>query len=231
MSAGGAKGVPSRSSGSAGVAWRAASLPCLAALSLLVTSCGSGPVGPALLAGDPRPLTSSAGLFPGASDPVATPPQKPAITGKATVQPPEPGTVERCRTDMLTTRSFPSEKFGEDGRSAQIRFQNKGPAPCWVYGYVGLTAIDADGNALRTETVRERQETRARVILEPGGAGEAWLRVRWAVVPAAGEEPCPRAVGLLIIPPDETVQVRAAFDGQICQRGRMVVTPLTQRPL
>ncbi|MFB9251257.1 DUF4232 domain-containing protein [Sphaerisporangium melleum] len=128
----------------------------------------------------------------------------------------------RCRTTQLKA-SIGRVDPGAGQRNAPLVFTNTSAKTCWVYGFVGLVMIDGNGDVLRTRTRREKI-TPHRVTLRPGHQARA--RLHWTVVPAAGEKTCPAAARLMIIPPDEVAHLEIPFTANVCDNGRIDVTPM-----
>ncbi|MFC7383873.1 DUF4232 domain-containing protein [Sphaerisporangium rhizosphaerae] len=129
--------------------------------------------------------------------------------------------VARCRTTQLKA-SVGRVDAGAGQRYAPLVFTNTSAKTCWVYGFVGLVMIDGRGDALRTRTRRE-SVTPHRVTLRPGGQGRA--RLHWTVMKVGAEKACQPAARLMIIPPDEVAHLEIPFKANVCDDGRVDVTP------
>jgi outer membrane murein-binding lipoprotein Lpp len=113
---------------------------------------------------------------------------------------------------------------GAGQRHATLTFTNRSRSTCSIYGYPGLIMVDKQGDTLRTR-VRRASGAKARKTLRPGGRASATLH--WTVIESGGEKSCPSAARLLVIPPDEHTYASIAFPaGQVCDDGRLDVTPV-----
>jgi hypothetical protein len=113
---------------------------------------------------------------------------------------------------------------GAGQRHESLTFTNRSRSTCSIYGYPGLVMVDKQGDTLRTR-VRRASGAKARKTLRPGGRASATLH--WTVIESGGEKSCPSAARLLVIPPDEHTYASIAFPaGQVCDDGRLDVTPV-----
>jgi hypothetical protein len=112
-----------------------------------------------------------------------------------------------------------------------LSLTNRSAASCWLYGFPGILMLDAGGRPLPTHVVRIDgptfpgiSPTPGRVVLPPGAASPFF--VHYGDVPSGGETSCPVADALLVMPPDETHQLRLATRVAPCQHGTMDVSPM-----
>ncbi|MEU7892659.1 DUF4232 domain-containing protein [Nonomuraea sp. NPDC049152] len=131
----------------------------------------------------------------------------------------------RCTTGVLKG-ALGREDAGAGQRHQALLLTNKSAKSCWVYGFPGLTMVDAEGDALRTRVVRKKA-TPHKVILKPGKA--ATSTVSWTVVETGEETSCPASAKLLVYPPDERSHLEVRFVSTVCGGGRLNVTPFTAR--
>lgn len=194
----------------------------IAALAVLITGCQGGGADPPERAG-PDPTSSAA---PERGDD-ATRDGEQGRTGA-------PGgddagqALPRCHTGTLRGRLSALEA-GAGNRHAALVLTNDSDRTCRTYGWVGLQLAAPGDRPLPTRV--ERSGDPARVVLPPGAS--AWATLRWSTVPTGGEPvegPCrPTPTALLVIPPDETTQLRVDWRyGPACDGGRITATPLAR---
>lgn len=187
---------------------------------VLAAGCSSAPVRSGAAAGSPSPAAS-----PGEP---ASP--APATATPATATPDAGGAPARCTVPSLAVgvRALPAAA----GNLYQVVvLTNASGQPCWLYGFPGLLMLDATGRALPTRVVRDDgrtfpgiSPTPARVLLAPGTAAHFYLH--YSDVPHGAETSCPQARTLLVTPPDETHQLRAADELAPCGGGTIDVSPV-----
>jgi ABC-type Fe3+-hydroxamate transport system substrate-binding protein len=139
-----------------------------------------------------------------------------------------PANAPRCATAALVAR------LG-DGQGAAgtlfttVRLLNRGAAPCRLFGYPGLSLVDATGavvvDAQRGGGMLPADPPRA-VVLAPGST--AHLVFTTSDVPD-GTASCPTVRGLLVTPPDERVALRLPVSAMPC-RGEVHVGPVQAGP-
>jgi hypothetical protein len=140
--------------------------------------------------------------------------------------------LPRCHTGDLDAR-FAEAAGGAAAGSVylDLGLTNHSSHPCRIYGFPGMSLIDAAGRWLPTTLSRDPVQP-ALVTLAPGQT--AWAMVHYAHVPADDETfPCqPAAAGLVVTPPDETTQLTIDVKlTDVCQHGRMGTAPMAaQRP-
>ena len=169
----------------------------IAAVFALAAGCSQQPAPRS--AASPTPVTTAptaAPATPAPGPPAAPPPSAAPGTGSA------PG---RCAATSLT--------LGVKGLGAAagnlyqvLSLTNVSGQPCWLYGFPGISP------------------TPARVVLTPGAAAPFYLH--YGDVPDGGERTCPQSQTILVTPPDETRQVRAADQMTPCQGGTIDVSPV-----
>jgi hypothetical protein len=106
---------------------------------------------------------------------------------------------------------------------ALLLFTNAGATPCSLEGYPGVSFLDASGGQVGRPAERLASPT-APVMLGPGERAHAALNVSNAF--NFGEEcgqPVPTAT-VRVFPPDETGDLRAALDTDVCPNLAMVAT-------
>ncbi|MEU8325401.1 DUF4232 domain-containing protein [Nonomuraea sp. NPDC048881] len=135
----------------------------------------------------------------------------------------ESAPVRRCSAAQLQVR-LGTIDAGAGNRNAPLVFTNSSRTACTLYGHPGLIMIDKQGDTLRTR-VRRTAGPKHRVTVKPGGSARTTLH--WTVVETGAETACPSPARLLVIPPDERSYLNVPFDaGQVCDGGRLDVTPL-----
>lgn len=195
------------------------SVAAVAALALSACSGGSSSSN-ADAAAPQQSATSSA---PAASESASAPATP---TESAPASPTPTGPVE-CTTKDLRADVVPGQSAAGQ-RYAALVFTNTSASSCFVVGYPGLQLLSASGGTVPTDVVRSAG-TKKQVTLAQGE--KASTLMHWSVVPGPGEptdSACePTAATLLVTPPDQTTQLRSAWEGgQVCLKGRIDVRPL-----
>jgi hypothetical protein len=128
----------------------------------------------------------------------------------------------RCSAGRLRIR-LGRVDAGAGNRYASLVFTNRSRSACTLKGYPGMVMIDGNGDALRTR-VRRTAGSTPTVTLRPGRSAGATLH--WTVV-ESGDESCPGAARLLVIPPGEWTYASIPFPAdRVCGGGRIDVTPI-----
>ena len=213
-------------------------LPCLAAL--LVSGCGgssSGATHAASHATTPSVTTTTSTTTP------ATTPAPPATTTTpatthATTTPAVPAATTTpagetgtppCRAGDLTLSylgGLGATGHGELG----FELRNTGKQACSTTGFPGVQFLDRAGGALPTISTRTTQDffgsvPKTQLTLAPGAAASFRLGVTHGAASAAG---CTTAYGLQVIPPNDTVSLRAAIPNGAYECRTATVSPLAQ---
>jgi hypothetical protein len=175
-------------------------------------------------------VAAPAGTPTSASSTVASPGSSAAPSGAPSGAPAGGGSGPHCRTGDLTASLQASNGGGAAGSVyLDLGLTNKSSQSCPVYGFPGMTLVDASGKWLPTTVERDPVQP-TKVLLAPGQT--AWAIVRYTHIPTDGESyPCqPAAVGLAVTPPDETTQltVHAKLD-DVCQKGQLDTSPFTAK--
>ncbi|MBE1534100.1 DUF4232 domain-containing protein [Actinomadura algeriensis] len=136
------------------------------------------------------------------------------------------GGAPHCTGSMLGA-TLTDLGAGAGQRYATLVLSNRSGDPCTTGGWAGLQQVKGD-ETIPTKVVRRGD---ARTITIPPKTS-AYERLHWAAVPAADEtgsggcEPVPTE--LKVIPPNETTQITAAWDGgPVCGHGEIELEPLT----
>ena len=144
---------------------------------------------------------------------------------------PTTSAIDRCHTGGLTVASTGSQ--GALGTIvATLRVTNTGPAPCSLYGFVGMQMLDPGGVPLPTRVVRNggffsTQAGPSRFVVQPGGSGT--FQMAWSDVPHGNETTCPQAARLELTPPDEFDHLLVPLTNLYlapCGGGEIDVTPI-----
>src|SRR5262245_56449387 len=190
------------------------------------------------------PLLLAGGATPGPQPPVAvnhvhtTP--SPASTPSPVSVPSAPATAtpvasttapDRCHTGGLLI-SFAGAQGAAGTIVDSFNVANVRPAPCVLYGFVGMLMLDGAGNPLTTRVVRNggifsTQAGPSRFVLQPATA--ATFEAAWSDVPHGTESRCPSAAQLEVTPPDEFDHVVIPVAGWSlapCGGGEIDVTPI-----
>jgi len=194
-------------------------VPATIAAALLLTACSG--------ASPPTSQASSATPVPGGS--ASPPPATPAGGGGGgggDGQAP----VDRCHTGGLSLTAVGAPGAGAGNVIEELGLRNTGSTPCWFFGYVGMAMLDASGNQLPTNVVRDTGSRFpwthvSQFTVQPGDTAPFW--VHWEDVPVGSETSCPTSSGLIVTPPDETTQVHlGAFQATACNHGELDVSPM-----
>jgi hypothetical protein len=187
------------------------------ALALVATACDGSTMNSA--ASPPTSVVPPAATTPASGPPPPAPSSSghtsaaPSSVPPAPTTPPGPG---RCHTaDLAAALGEPDSGMGHTG--VTLVLTNRSTRPCRVYGYGGLQLLDAAGRPLPTRQVRIPSPRPRSVTLAPGARAHSDLY--WVSMPM--EKPCPQSAVLLVIPPDETEQLRTAGLGSVCEQGRI----------
>lgn len=174
-----------------------------------------------------KPTATVRPAAPGASPstPAGSLPSTDKTSPSASASPARTQPLQRCHTADLTGHV---EGHGEGAgqRYAMLGLTNKTAIPCTIYGYPGLQLVDADGRPRQTTAHWDRATEPTRLVVRHRQT--VWALLHWTVITADDEvasECGPATAGLLVIPPDETTQLRMAFaPGQLCQHGQIIVS-------
>lgn len=147
-----------------------------------------------------------------------------SVTGGASVTP--SGAIA-CTASHLTAAVIGSQGATGHGEIG-ISLQNSGTAPCRTYGFPGVAFLDAAGNPLHTTVLRGTSDffgssPEEHLLLAPGEE----ISFRMAVDHAAGGGAgCATAAEVSVIPPDDTVALRAVLPGGAYVCGAAEVSPV-----
>jgi Protein of unknown function (DUF4232) len=186
-------------------------LPVLAVL-FAVTACG------------PTAGTAQPPIPPATSDPAAvatTPAAGPATTpaqAAPPAQPAPPAGIARCTLDKLKVTTGTGDA-GTGHRSIPLIFTNTSSAPCRLYGYPGVAALDGHGNqvaqARRTLSGYLGGTTTGPANVDISGGQSASALVELIAFNVDGTA-CTAYPALLVTPPDETHSVKVAIGTDGC---------------
>lgn len=137
-----------------------------------------------------------------------------------------PGTTAaggKCQTSQLAAEVRP-HGAAAGNRYATLVLRNTSEQMCSLRGYGGIQLADSARRPIVTQQERDPQHPPQPVAVAPGDTASTLLH--WGVVPGENEpddRPCqPEPAYLLVIPPDETTQLAAAWPGgPVCQQGRI----------
>jgi hypothetical protein len=136
-----------------------------------------------------------------------------------------PVSPPRCHTaDLAVEVGEADSGMGHTGLN--LALVNRSTHRCRIYGYGGIQLLDATGAALPTHQDRSRPAPTL-TTLRPGDRAYSvltWLSTNEAM-------PCYAASSLLVIPPDETQQIRAPFRHQVCGNGVLSQGPYQSTPV
>jgi hypothetical protein len=194
-------------------------LPLAAVAALALTACSGGSTAPSADASAPQ---QSATTSAPADTTSATASSSPSSTPSSTPSGPVECTTKDLRVDVVPGQSAAGQRY------AALVLTNTSAGPCFVVGYPGLQLVSASGGTVPTDVVRADGDKK-RVTLAAGE--KASTLMHWSVVPGPGEptdSACePTAASLLVTPPDQTTQLKSAWEGgPVCLKGRIDVRPL-----
>ena len=137
-------------------------------------------------------------------------------------------TASRCTVPMLLGKlRRPSAGAGQ--RYARLLLTNVTRRTCSLGGFIGAQLLDARNDSLPTRVVRDTRRRARTVTLAPGQSATTVLH--WGAVAGTGDrqtgtcQPAPARIE--ITPPNATRHLVLPWrNGPVCQRGRIVVTPL-----
>jgi hypothetical protein len=131
---------------------------------------------------------------------VAGPTSAPATTGGTTTTVP---TTPRCTTADLSI-SLGQQGAAAGNRYLPVVFTNTSGKTCTVYGYPGVSLLDAAGKQIGTPATREAGSTPKLVTLEPGQSASAAVHTASSgVAPNCG----PTSTKIRVYVPDERTPV------------------------
>ena len=138
-------------------------------------------------------------------------------------------TPPRCTVPQLAG-SLRAGSPGAGQRFATLRLRNRSPRACSLFGYPGGQLLSRSGAEIPTDIVRDRSRTPRTVVLRPGAAAKTLLH--WGAVAGSGDRQrgrCqPNPARFEVTPPNATnhLVLRWTF-GPVCERGRIVVRPMS----
>lgn len=131
------------------------------------------------------------------------------------------GEIPWCDGDALSPELNPLDSAAGQ-RYAALVLTNVSDGDCRTQGWPELMLLDADGNPIRTETLRDRSEESHQITVAPGDS--VWSRLHWTVV--AGDQDAedgscgPEPASLAVIDPDEQNYTSAEWTfGPVCSGG------------
>lgn len=139
-------------------------------------------------------------------------------------------TIPRCTVSSLLGE-LRSPTAGAGQRQAKLLLTNVTRGTCVLGGYPGGLLLGARNRALPTNVVRN-PGTRARVVtLAPGESAKTTLQ--WGAITGTGDRPTgecePTPARIEITPPNANGHLVLPWrNGPVCERGRIVVNPLTR---
>jgi hypothetical protein len=137
-------------------------------------------------------------------------------------------TAPRCTASMLLGElRRPSAGAGQ--RFAKLLLTNVTRRTCSLGAFIGAQLLGARNDPLPTNVVRDRSRRAGIVTLTPGQSATTILH--WGAITGTGDrqtgacEPTPARIE--ITPPNATGHLVLPFrNGPVCERGKIVVTPL-----
>lgn len=194
-------------------------LPLAAVAALALSACSGGSTAPSAEASAPQQSATTSAPTDTTS---ATASSSPSSTPSSTPSGPVECTTSDLRVDVVPGQSAAGQRY------AALVFTNTSAASCFVVGYPGLQLVSASGGTVPTDVVRADGDKK-QIGLDPGQ--KASTLMHWSVVPGPGEPTdtaCePTAASLLVTPPDQTTQLKSAWEGgPVCLKGRIDVRPL-----
>lgn len=183
------------------------------------SSSGGPPTSPPTNSGattSASPSTSPSATTSSSSTPRPTP------SFSSTVQ-----ASHRCLTSEL--RLSLGQAQGAAGSSIMpIVFTNTGTAACTLYGYPGVTFLDASGSQLGSDATHDGAEA-AVVTLAPNGTANAMLRMPDPGNYSAGGCQPAQSARLRVYPPGDFKPLTVAYATTVCttKNGWSSVSPVT----
>lgn len=171
---------------------------------VLAAGCGSGP----------PPREPAAVAVPGVPGPAA--PQAAPATPQAAPLTPAAGAGDAgpCTADTLDVSATPVRTEGDTG-TQELVFRNTGADPCLLSGYPGVTFVA--GNAGTPVGPRAAVTgPRRSVVLSPGGAATAPLRITDADALPAADCAAEDVRGIRVAPPGGTGGAFVPRPGRAC---------------
>jgi hypothetical protein len=144
-------------------------------------------------------------------------------TGAPTTSRPTP--PPRCHTADLSLEVGEADS-GMGHTGLNLALINRSTHSCRIYGYGGIQLLDANGAARPTHQDRGRPAPTL-TTLRPGD--RAYSVLTW--LSTSDALPCYAASFVLVIPPDETQQIRAPFRHQVCGNGVLSQGPYQSTPV
>ncbi len=138
-------------------------------------------------------------------------------------------TPARCTVPQLAG-SLRAGSPGAGQRFATLRLRNKSSRACSLFGYPGGQLLARGGSNIPTTIVRDRSRTPRTVVLRPGAAAKTLLH--WGAIAGTGDRQSgrcqPNPARFEVTPPNATnhLVLRWSF-GSVCQKGRIVVQPMS----
>jgi Protein of unknown function (DUF4232) len=146
-----------------------------------------------------------------------------------------PQTARTCQNMQLLIR--PGQSQGAAGHIAVIyRMTNLWNQPCTLFGYPGVQLLDGVFHSLPTHVHRGPGNLIGAITPRPvrlAAFGHAYFAMGYSDV-QINNHPCPNAIYLMIIPPNDFLPVVtysvAQREGIMACGGNVNVTPVTKRP-
>lgn len=138
-------------------------------------------------------------------------------------------TPARCAVPQLSG-SLKAGSPGAGQRFATLTLKNRSSKRCSLFGYPGGQLLSASGADIPTNVVRDHSRTPKTVVLNPGRSASTLLQ--WGAIAGSGDAQrgrCqPNPARIEVTPPNATnhLVLRWTF-GSVCQRGRIVVRPMS----
>jgi hypothetical protein len=196
-------------------------LAAMAASAGLLAGCGSSTP-------TDSPSTSATNSTSPSASPTATPTPTPTASPTTTSTPSSPG-VAACATSALHV-AVPTSGGGAAAGSTYypIQFSNSGSTPCTLYGYPGVSFVNAAGGSqVGAAATRDPTLPATLITLSPGQTVHATLQVVDAMnYPSSG---CGLVTAhwLKIYPPNQTAPVYVSFTAQTCSKPKTVLSVQT----
>lgn len=139
------------------------------------------------------------------------------------------GTPRCTVSSLLGELRAPSAGAGQ--RQAKLVLTNVTRGSCNLAGYPGAQLLGARNNPLPTNVVRSTGRRAGLITLAPGQSAVTTLQ--WGVIAGTGDRQSgacqPTPARIEITPPNATGHLVLPWrNGPVCQRGRIVVNPMTR---
>jgi len=141
---------------------------------------------------------------------------------------PPPVAGDRCHTAGLSL-SLKDEEPGAGNVVGTFLFTNQLDVNCTFFGFPGAQMLDADGNPLATNVLRDggqfTNQGPPQTVNVPAH-GAAQFSIHWEQVPVNNETTCPASSSLAVTPPDEYFPLTIPITIRACGGGRLDMAPV-----